>query len=104
MVARKVADHEPSSAVAANLPVAHEQHLVRKTRSMPVHPGAAAFDGKERARGDARTEAVFLPAAAELADLASYRPRHHLFGVVSDGFLEFNPGLRQASHVDCQNE
>ena len=54
------------------------------------------------ARRDARAHAVLLPAAAELADLATHRPRDHLLRVIGDRFLELHPGLREPCHVDGQ--
>ena len=44
----------------------------------------------------------FLPAAAELADLAAHGPRDHLLGVIGDRFLELHPGLREPCDVDGQ--
>ena len=104
VIAREIADHEAPAAVRAHLAVAHEEHLVGEAGRMAMRARAAALDRQDRTRRDARAGAVLLPAAPELADLATDRPRDHLLRVVRDRFLELDPSLGQARHVDRKHQ
>src|SRR4030095_10248339 len=71
---------------------------------MAMRARAAALDREDRARRDPRAGAVLLPAATKLADLATDRPRDHLLRVIGDRFLELDPSLGQARHVDRKHQ
>src|SRR4029077_16178431 len=82
--------------------IAREQHRVGEAGDVRQRTSGATLDRKDRLRREPRTRAVPLPAAAELAPDPTERPRDHRLGVVSDRFLEVDPGLRQAREIDGQ--
>ena len=95
---------EAPAAIGADLPVAREQHGVGEARDRGERASRAALDRQDRLGRDPRARAVALEAAAEFADDRAERPRHHLLRVVCDRFLQRDPRLGQAGHVDGQDE
>src|SRR5215831_9522875 len=104
MIARQVAGDEPLAAVGAQVPIARKKQRVGQARGMGEFPRAAALDRQDRLGGDARAHAVLLVSAAKLAHDVAYRPGNQLLGMISNRFLQLDPGLREAGKVDSQDQ